>query len=120
MNRIFNIDEAKGERHTHGDKFDAVDVPISERVGAKHIGCSLIVVPPGKRAYPMHCHHVNEEMFYIVEGRGKVRIGHEEFPIKKGDVIATPAGGRDTAHQIINDSNAELRYLALSTMFPSE
>jgi hypothetical protein len=30
--------------------------------------------------------------------------------------IRTPAGGRETAHQIINNSNAELRYISVGTM----
>jgi uncharacterized cupin superfamily protein len=35
------------------------------------------------------------------------------IPFRAGDVIATPIR---TAHQIINTSDAELRYLAISTM----
>jgi uncharacterized cupin superfamily protein len=120
MKRIVNLDEVVLERHSHGGKFAAGDGPIGPSVGAKQLGCSLIVVPPGKRAYPFHCHHVNEEMFFVVEGTGVVRIGEREHPIRKGDVIAAPAGGKDTAHQIINTSDEELRYLAVSTMVPGE
>ena len=29
-------------------------------------------------------------------------------------------GGRETAHQIINDSDADLAYLSVSTMMPAE
>jgi uncharacterized cupin superfamily protein len=47
---------------------------------------------------------------------GEVRIGPERFPIKQGDVIAHPPGGPETAHQIVNTSNAELKYLAISTL----
>ncbi len=60
-------------------------------------------------------HRVNEEMFYVVAGAGEVRLGTERFPIRAGDVIACPSGGPEAAHQIINTSNAELRYLAVST-----
>jgi uncharacterized cupin superfamily protein len=52
----------------------------------------------------------------VLEGKGEVRIGAEMFPINKGDVIAHPPGGPDTAHQIVNTSQAELKYLAISTM----
>lgn len=120
MKPILNLDEAKGERHAHGDTFEAVDAPIGPAIGAQKLGCSLIVVPPGKRAYPFHCHHVNEELFFVVEGRGMVRIGDREYPIRRGDVIAAPAGGRETAHQIVNTGDEELRYLAMSTMIPTE
>lgn len=120
MKHIINLDEIAFDHVSHGDKFDARDGAIGPAVGAKQLGYSLIVVPPGKRAYPFHCHHVNEEMFLILEGRGVVRIGEQEHPIRKGDVIAAPAGGRELAHQIVNTSNEELRYLAVSTMLTTE
>jgi uncharacterized cupin superfamily protein len=120
MKPIANLDEIVPERHAHGERFEAGDGPIGPRVGARQLGYSLAVVPPGKRAYPFHCHHVNEEMFFVIEGKGLLRFGNREFPIRKGDVIAAPAGGPETAHQIVNTSDEELRYLMVSTMIPSE
>ena len=120
MKRIVNVEDVPRERVAHGDRFEVEDGAIGPLVGAKQLGCSILVVPPGKRAYPFHCHHVNEEMFVVLKGRGVVRIGDEEHPIREGDVIATPAGGRETAHQIVNTSDEELRYLALSTMVPAD
>jgi uncharacterized cupin superfamily protein len=43
-------------------------------------------------------------------GSGKIRIGDETFPIRTGDIIACPAGGHETAHQIVNTGSQELRY----------
>lgn len=120
MKHILNLDDAAFEAHEHGEKFAARDAPLGPSVGAKLLGYSLIAVPPGKRAYPLHNHHVNEEMFLVLEGEGTVRIGGEQYPIRKGDVIAAPPGGPQTAHQIINTSDRELRYLAVSTMIPQE
>ncbi|MNV76356.1 Cupin domain protein [compost metagenome] len=51
----------------------------------------------------------------MVAGEGEVRLGDQAFAIRAGDVIACPAGGPETAHQIINTSSGELRYLAVST-----
>lgn len=78
-----------------------------------------MVVPPGKKAWPYHLQHANEEMFVILEGCGTLRYDGERYPIKAGEVISTRAG-RGTAHQIINSSDAELRYLAISTMIHPE
>jgi len=88
---------------------------VGMTLGSQKLGYNVTVVPAGKRAFPLHNHHVNEEMFFILEGSGEVRIGAETFPIKKGDFICCPPGGKELAHQIINTSNAELRYLAVST-----
>ena len=97
-------------------RFDARVGQIGRQIGAKKLGYNLTAVPPGKRAYPFHNHRSNEEMFYILEGRGEVRIGAETFPIRAGDFIACPPGGPELAHQIVNTGTAELKYLAVSTM----
>jgi uncharacterized cupin superfamily protein len=54
-------------------------------------------------------------MFLVLAGTGEVRIGAATHPIRTGDIIACPAGGPETAHQIINTGSEELRYLAVST-----
>jgi len=97
-------------------RFDARVGQIGRQIGAKKLGYNLTAVPPGKRAYPFHNHRLNEEMFYILEGRGEVRVGAETFPIRAGDFIACPPGGPELAHQIVNTGTAELKYLAVSTM----
>ena len=55
-------------------------------------------------------------MLDFLEGEGEVRVGDQTYPIRKGDFIAHPPGGPETAHQIVNTSKNELRYLAVSTM----
>lgn len=84
-------------------------------LGARKLGYNVTVVPPGKRAFPFHSHRVNEEMFFVLEGGGELRLGAARHPIRAGDLIACPPGGPDTAHQIVNTGAAELRYLAVST-----
>ena len=88
---------------------------IGQQLGAQKLGYRLYALEPGMRGSPFHSHRVNEEMFYIVAGEGQIRLGTERFAIRAGDVIACPPGGPEAAHQIINTSNGELRYLAVST-----
>lgn len=102
------------------ERFDARMGMIAPRIGARKLGYNLTAVPPGKRAFPFHNHQVNEEMFFVVEGEGEVRIGDAIYPIRAGDIIACPAGGKETAHQIINNGTAELKYLAVSTKLSPE
>jgi uncharacterized cupin superfamily protein len=97
------------------ERYEARVGMIAPKIGAKKLGYNLTAVPPGKRAYPFHSHRVQEEMFYVIEGTGEVRIGAETFPIRAGDIIACPTGGPETAHQIVNTGKTELRYLAVST-----
>ena len=97
-------------------RFEARVGQIGRQIGAKKLGYNLTAVPPGKRAYPFHNHRGNEEMFYVLEGRGEVRIGAQTFPIRAGDFVACPPGGPELAHQIVNTGTVELKYLAVSTM----
>ena len=118
--KVVSIDELKLEHFSKGDAFESASVRIGPLLGAKDIGYSYDVVPPGKRSCPFHSHRGEEEMFFIVKGRGTLRYGSETRNIRAGDVICCPTGGPETAHQIVNDSDAELAYLSVSTMLPAE
>lgn len=120
MGPIKNLDEVELKHHTHGERFEACEASFSDAIGAKLLGYGLCVVPPGKRAWPFHNHHLNEEMCMILDGTGTLRFGDREYPVRAGDVIAMPPGGREVAHQIINTGDRELRYLAVSTRIPNE
>ena len=102
------------------ERFDARMGFIGPRIGAQKLGYNITAVPPGKRAFPFHNHRVNEEMFFVLQGTGEVRIGGSTYPIRSGDVIACPAGGTEAAHQIVNTGPDELRYLAVSTKLSPE
>jgi len=121
MNKpIVNIDDLDFMDWGHGDRFAARFGLISRKLGSRGLGYNLTVVPAGKRAFPFHSHRVNDEMFFVVSGRGEVRIGDHRWKIREGDVIACPPGGPETAHQIINNSDSELKYLAVSTTVSPE
>jgi len=118
--RVVNLSELTLEHFTHGDTFESRSVRIGPQVGARDLGYSYDVVPPGKRSCPFHSHRAEEEMFFIVKGEGTLRYGDETRKIRAGDVICCPVGGPETAHQIVNDSGADLAYLSISTMMPAE
>ena len=113
---ILNIDDITFSRDlNHGDTFGARIARVSTEIGAQKLAYNITEVQPGRRAFPMHNHHVNEEMFFILDGSGVLRWGQEELPVRKGDFIACPPGGTEVAHQLVNTGAEPLRYLALST-----
>jgi len=118
--RVVNIQDLKLEHFTNGSRFESRSVRIGALLGAKDLGYSYDVVPPGKRSCPFHSHRGEEEMFFILRGTGTLRYGDETRKVRAGDVICCPVGGPETAHQLVNDSDGELAYLSVSTMMPAE
>jgi uncharacterized cupin superfamily protein len=116
MKPIVNIGEVQLKRVSRGDLYESSDFRIGPVIGVKDLGINYTEVPPGKSHGPFHNHHVEDEMFIILEGEGTYRFGADRYPIKAGDVLGAPAGGHETAHQIINTGTKPLRYYAISTM----
>lgn len=113
-NLIINKDKLKYSRLGKGEKFQADRAAVSSRIGASKLGYAVVRLAPGKRAWPYHSHYVSEEMFYILEGEGTLRHADEEYPLRAGDFICSPADPQQP-HQIINTSDNEMSYIALST-----
>jgi len=64
-------------------------------------------IPPGGATTP-HFHPRTEEIYYILEGRGIMRMGDETREVGPGDAIAIPPG---IVHQISNPAPDLLRFL---------
>ncbi len=111
---VINIDELEYRQFGKGEKFRAARAPVAPLIGGRNLGYAVIRLAPGKRAWPYHAHHVIEEMFFILEGEGTLRHAGKEYPLRKGDFIASPPDP-EQPHQIVNTSDAELVYIALST-----
>jgi uncharacterized cupin superfamily protein len=95
--------------------YDAVGARLARGTAAQKLGASIDILQPGKLGCPYHLHHAQEEMFVILEGTATLRVAGEMLPIKAGDVIFIPPGP-EYPHQIINTSDAPLKYLSVSTM----
>lgn len=76
---------------------------------------SVYEIPPKRAAYPYHYHHVIEEVFYILSGKGVLRTPEGEREVGAGDLIYFPCGERG-AHKLSNPSESEpLVYLDYDT-----
>jgi uncharacterized cupin superfamily protein len=117
---IVNPATLKLDHWTRGTFFESRDTSFGGQLGLKDLGISYGEVPPGKSGCPFHNHHVEDELFIILEGHGTYRHGSERHLIGPGDVLGAPAGGRETAHQIINTGTVPLKYLSISSMAATE
>lgn len=55
-----------------------------------------------------HRHPETEEIYYILEGTGEMRIGDERQEVHPGDAIAIPPGA---SHELRNTGNTVLKLL---------
>lgn len=112
---IINIEELPWSEQGDGKRFTVRSRWLGHAAGGQRLGCSLYELPPGGRSFPFHYHLANEEAIYILEGEGMLRLGEQPLPVRAGDYIALPVGPAH-AHQLINSSEAPLRYLCASTL----
>lgn len=90
------------------------DQIVAHHVRQERLDLAVTRLAPGKASCPYHFHHVGEELFVVLEGTGQVRLGGQTHPIRPFDVISCPPGP-EGAHQIINDGDVPLVYMAIST-----
>jgi len=64
-------------------------------------------LPPGASTTPHH-HVKAEEIYYILEGEGRMQVGSEVRAVAAGDAIAIPPG---SVHQITNTGRQVLKFL---------
>ena len=96
----------------------ATDLNLGDVVGSVQTGLSHMAIPPGAEGYPPHCHAAEEELFVVLEGSGAVTLGEESAEVRRGSIVARPAGTR-VAHSFQAGSDG-LAYLAYGTREPND
>ena len=83
---------------------------VLDRADAQTSEVFVVVLKPGE-APPLHKHDDTEQIFYILEGTGVLRIGakKKKFSVKSGDVVRIPP---KTLHSI-QAVGKLLRYLTI-------
>lgn len=111
---VVNIDEVDEVSHTVGEhwgSFYKVLTPSMPAHGTR-LGVNLTRVPGGRTTCPFHSHQVEDEVFYVLSGRGVLRYGEAMRELRAGDCVSCPAGS-GIAHQIANPFPEDFVYLAI-------
>ncbi|MCY3858117.1 MAG: cupin domain-containing protein [Gammaproteobacteria bacterium] len=116
MNPVAKLTSLPLESFKRGQAYASADVRVANRIGLEKLGATYTEVPPGKSSCPFHVHHVDEEMFVILEGKGRYRFGSKVYEVEAGDVLGAPCGRAEFAHKLTNTGTRSLKYLAISTM----
>ncbi|TMC25750.1 MAG: cupin domain-containing protein [Chloroflexi bacterium] len=72
-------------------------------------------VPPGS-VIGEHVHSRTEEIYYIVTGRGEMRMNDARREVGPGDLIVTPLNGK---HGIANIGDEDLEFLVVEVLPPA-
>jgi len=94
-------------KYPNSDEPMAPSRPVGKTAGLLRIGLHLVRVPPGQRTSWPHAEENEEEFAYVIEGEVDAWIDGELHRMKKGDLIAWPAG-TGISHTILNDGREEV------------
>ena len=111
---IRNFDDVALQHEQREPLYDTRCARLARGTAARKMGASIDTVAPGMRSCPYHFHYAQEEMFIVLEGHGTLRVADEMLPLRAGDIAFIPPGP-EYPHQIINTSDAPLKYLSIST-----
>jgi len=113
---VFTVECAVEMEH---DDFRIGEAQLGPRLGAELIGGSVYELDPGKKLWPYHLHHANEEWLVVLRGRPTLRTPDAERELVEGDVACFPRGATG-AHQVRNETEEPVRILMLSTLIVPE
>lgn len=91
---------------------------LGRAAGSVTTGLQHVVVSAGMLSAPQHCHSVEEELFVVLGGEGRLLLDEDESSVGRGHVIACPAG-TGIAHAF-RAGDQGLTYLAYGTREPGD
>ena len=114
MERKGNIDNIPRE-FCRQDLSGLLTRQLGKTVGSQKLYVNLDSVPKGAQSTKYHTHSQQEEFFYILAGRGTLRLNGETSPVAAGDFLAKPAG-QAIAHTFLNEGEEPLLILDIGTV----
>ena len=81
--------DREGRKRQIGDSATTYKVVTSDTKG------DLFVIEQANQRRggpPLHVHHGEDELFYVLEGEYLVQVGETRFPLKAGDCVLGPRG----------------------------
>jgi uncharacterized cupin superfamily protein len=117
--KIFNLYDDKWDEPRDRDGWRINEAFVGHHIGGELIGASMSEIEPGSKHWPYHTHHANEEWVIVLGGEPTLRTPEGEHALREGDVVAFRRG-KDGAHQIVNNTDAAIRVLMVSTKIAPE
>ena len=84
-----------------GEKFPAPRASYREFLRLLSMSCGVYSLPAG--AHDPQVPHDEDEIYYVVSGEGRIRVGPEEQPVGPGTIVFVPKGVEHKFHSITVD-----------------
>ncbi len=76
--------------------------------------CDVYCFEPGQAQKP-HAHSGSDKIYFVLDGRGRIRVGDEEREAGPGTAVLAPA---EIEHAVVNPGPARLRLLVIMAPLP--
>jgi mannose-6-phosphate isomerase-like protein (cupin superfamily) len=101
MEYVIDVESIKAVAREHSDN--------KHIIRRDDLKVGLISVRPHEHL-PVHTHDHEEQLYYVLEGEGKIHMGDQEFALSPGKAVLIPPG---IAHGVSNPNAVPLRYIDL-------
>lgn len=95
------------------EPFGRTERNVGNALGSRSSGLREVSVESGRRSSPRHCHSLEEEFFFVLEGTGELDLGAARHHLEADMFVACPVGAGST--HAITGGAAGIRYLVYST-----
>jgi uncharacterized cupin superfamily protein len=91
------------------NQMGVLNTDLAKQLGAATLGARLWRLAPGQ-ASTRHRHTREDELYVLLEGRGRVRIGDELLTLEPLSALYVEA---ETVRQVFNDTDADALWLVV-------
>ena len=96
--------------YTKIGKVEGARTELHDRLGLTGAEISVNTLPAGASVPFVHAHKANEEIYFILSGKGKVIVDGEDIDLNEGDWIRiAPAGKR----QFFASPDSQISYICI-------
>ena len=96
--------------YTKIGKVEGARTELHDKLGLTGAEISVNTLPAGASVPFVHAHKANEEIYFILSGKGKVMVDGEDIDLEEGDWIRiAPAGKR----QFSASSDSPISYICI-------
>ena len=82
-------------------KVEPGEVRFHEFLRTPSLSCSVYHVPAGSKE--MQSAHVEDELYFVLEGKGRLRVEDDEHAVEKGTMLYVKADSEHTFFEIEED-----------------